>query len=52
MSDREIIKETAPASKSEVQKSIIDEVYDFGKDTIAHPDARARQAFVAGYGLA
>ncbi len=50
MSDREIAREIPTASKAETQKSLYDEVYNFCQETMAQPDARARQAFVVGYG--
>jgi hypothetical protein len=50
MSDREIVKAIEPVPNSEVHKSLFDDAYNFCRETVDHPDARARQAFVAGYG--
>ncbi len=51
MPNRETERQIASEQNDEVHKSLIMDAYNFCADTIRHPDARARQAFVAEYGV-
>ncbi len=46
----EIERETSTTPHQEAHNSLFLDAYNFGADTIKHPDARARQACVAAYG--
>jgi hypothetical protein len=52
MSDKHTPREITNKPADETHNTLVTDAYNFCADTISHPDARARQAFVAAYGSA
>ena len=52
MSEKEILRENPATSKAESlqHNALVMDAYNFCADTVTHPEARSRQAFLAAYG--